>query len=452
MGEVSSMRGVQSQQEPYRWDPVFEKMVVTAACSNPSFYGRIGHMIDPELLKYESSKWAMKAAHVIFKENGQGPSSCTIVIQRLRLWMNDGKLTLERIKKVAALFDAAEDDGIPKMEDLINELRPVIQQRIRDEAVQLGIESFGKKGDLRKVVLLEEKAQRVGIVDTNLGTIMGPASWREVAEMRNIERLPIGISELDSALDGGLQRGGLGIWIGGAGDGKSMALSHTCGFNVCKGGIWAYATLELPRPEILARVKACMTGIPINALKAGEMKAAKAVFKAMHDRVGSLVVREFAPLVTVFEDIEEWIKQIEDHYGQKLSGLFVDYGDKLGARKAGKSKDDESGYTTGRVVFERMRLWAAGEATDDKLKRFCWTASQATRRKDRKKRLDIDDAADSMHKVRVGDLVITLNVKDGEPPEIELFVGKHRTGRNRFALGPYPTAYEIGQIVPIGEV
>lgn len=432
------------EQQPYRFDPVFEKAVVTLACSNARFYGRIGHALDPELFKFESSKLALRAAHTIFKESGRGPSASILVIQRLRSWMQDGKVKIEQVKLVAELFDDAEDTGLPDPDGVINELRPVLQQRIRDEAVQAGIESFGKKGDLSKVVSLEAKAQRVGVVDTSVGTILGPDSWQAVARMREIERLPTGVTELDSMLDGGLQRGGLGMWVGGPGDGKSMALTHTCGFNVAQGAFCVYATLELPTEEVLARIKACMTGIPINALKAGDTKAAEAVFAAMASRMGRLIVQDFTPLATTFEDVEEWIDRCEQHAGRKVDAAFIDYGDKLGARKTGKSKEDESGYSHGRIVFERMRIWAFES------KRFAWTASQGVRRKDRKKRLDVDDTADSMHKPRVADLVVTLNVQDGDgEPSIELFCAKHRTGKSRFKVGPYPCAYEVGQIVPI---
>jgi len=58
-----------------------------------------------------------------------------------------------------------------------------------------------------------------------------------------------------------------------------------------------------------------------------------------------------------------------------------------------------------------------------------------------------------MHKIRVADLVITLNLRDdgGEDPQIILYVAKHRTGKSRVEIGPLPTEYERGRLVPIAE-
>ncbi len=125
---------------------------------------------------------------------------------------------------------------------------------------------------------------------------------------------------------------------------------------------------------------------------------------------------------------------------------MVDYADRVGAKA--KKGEQQSEYLGALSVYEGLRLYAAER------KIFCWTASQASRQKDaRKKRLDLDDVADSMHKIRVADLVITLNVTgdDGTDPMIKLFIAKHRTGRSRVEVGPLPTEFERARICPIME-
>ena len=427
--------------EPYNLDPVFERAVVTLACCNPRFYGRIGEELDPELLKTEPAKLALRAARAIYKDVGHGPDAGVIVIQRLRRMMADGKVTLEAIKEVAEMFDEAEDSGLPSPETVVGEMAPILQRRIRDEAVKVAIDSYGKSGDLSKAVLLEGRASRVGQVDTSVGTVLGPESWAEVASLKDLERMKTGVVELDSVLDGGLQRGGLGVLVGGSGDGKSMGLSHIGAVNLVEGAFVGYATLELPRAEVLARIKANMTQVPINLLKAGEVAEAKRALAKLGPKLGKLVVQDFTPYATTFDDIKEWVERSEDFAGREMDLLIVDYGDKVGVKKA---KDEESGYSQGRVVYEGMRIYAHDR------KKFCWTASQGTRQKDKRKRLDLNDVADSMHKIRVADLVVTLNVKEeGDLLTILLYVAKHRTGRSRVEVGPFPTAYEFGQMVAL---
>lgn len=433
------------REQPYNFDAVFESCVVTLACSNPRFYGRVGVSLDPELMRSESAKHAMRAAHAINKDVGHGPTASVLVIQRLRAWMADGKITLEAIKLVAEMFDAAEDAGLPDVESVVAEVAPLIQQRMRDEAVQEAIDAFGKKRDLSKAVAIELKAARVGTADTSVGTLMGPESWAEVSSLKDIERMPTGIIELDSGLDGGLQRGGLGVVLGAAGDGKSMMLSHTASVNLVAGAFVGYATLELPRPEILARMKANITGIPINLLKAGDTREAQQKFAALAHRMGPCVVQDFTPYATTADDIKEWVERSEEFIGRKMDLLIVDYGDKVGVR-ATKKDGTSSEYTSARIVFESMRIYSFER------KMFTWTASQATRQKDKKKLLDLNDTADSLHKVRVADLVISLNIEEDEEggdKTVRIKVAKHRTGKSKFVVGPLPGAYEVGQVVAL---
>lgn len=432
-----------NKPKPYLFDPSFEKQLVAIACSKPRFYGRVGGQIDPELLKLEPSKLAMRAAKQIADDVGHGPSSTVLVIQRLRRWMADGKVTLEAIKKVAELFDDAEDAGLADEESMVKEIAPLLADRLRDQAVKESIASYGKKGDLSKVIELENKAARIGQVDTSIGTILGPDSFSEVVALKDLQRLPTGIMELDSVLDGGLQVGGLGVAVGGSGDGKSMYLSHVAGVSVWDGLFVGYATLELPRPIVLARIKANMTGVPINAMLAGDVRDAKKLLKRRAGKLGRLIVQDFTPYVTTVEDIKEWVDQCEQQSKRKLDLLIVDYGDKVGVKKT-KGDRDSSEYTSGRVVYEGLRIYANDRKT------FCWTASQASRQKDRKRRLDLNDVADSMHKIRVADLVITLNLKEeGEEQTLTVYVAKHRTGKSRCEVGPLPTEYECGRVCPI---
>lgn len=430
---------------PYSFDAIFEQIVVTLACSSQRFYGRVGHALDPALMKSLPGQHAIQAAHQINADIGHGPAAPVLVIQRLRRWMNDGKITLEAIKDVAELFDNAEDAGLPDEDSVVSELAPILQQRIRDEAVEEAIASYGKHGDLAKVVSLEHRAARIGTVDTSVGTMLGAESFAEVAKFRQIQRLATGILELDSVLDGGLENGGLGVVVGSSGDGKSMFLSHVTGVAVVDSLFVAYATLELPKEVVLARVKANITGVPINVMMGGEISEAQARLEALPS-IGRLVVQYFAPKATTFDDLKIWLDNVESMAGRKIDLLVVDYGDKVGAKA--KKGEQQSEYTGALAVFEAFRHYA------QERKIFCWTASQASRQKDaRKKILDLNDTADSMHKIRVADLVVTLNLEDDgtEEPMVVIYIAKHRTGKSRVKVGPMPTEYERGRICPMME-
>ena len=425
-------------KDAYGLDPTFETVIATMCASRPRFFGRIGYAVDPECLSDDSAKLVMQACQAINKDLGHGPDSTIIVVQRLRSWMSKGRVTIERIREAVDMFDDAEDAGLPSEEAVVVELKPVLQQAMRKEAVRVAIDHHGKQRDLGRVVELEKRATTLGEVDTSIGVIVGDASFDDIDALSKLQRLPSAILELDAELDGGLQRAGLGVVIGASGDGKSMFLSHQAGVSTMQGHFVLYATLELPRPIVQARIIANMTGIPINALLADKplREKAKQMLRDQADRVGMCIVQEFPPQATTVDDVIRWMNECEQFTGQQCTVLITDYGDKFKA----PGKKDTSLYDTGRIVFEALRGIA------DQRKIWSWTGCQGTRQK-KNKILDLNDAADSMHKIRVADLVVTLNC-DGED-EMKFHIAKHRTGRSKRTVGPLPTEFEVGRIAPI---
>lgn len=426
---------------PYNFDPAFERAIVTLACSQKSFFGKIAHELDPALLGTDNTKRALEAAKVIYRELGHGPDSLLIVAQRLRARVHSGAITLEQALETCALFDASIDAGLPSEETVINELRPILQKRMNEAAVRSAIDEFGKGGDLSGAQKLIARSARIGVHDVSLGTKFGDAGFQAIEELRKMERLPTGIDELDLQLDGGLQRGGLGVVIAGSGVGKSQGLSHFGGHALRRSAFVCLATLELPEATQHARLVASVTGIPINEMLFGDMSRAKKRVAGM--QLGRCLVREFSPYSTTIEDLFEWVRLCEEEAEQEIDLLLVDYADLLGAPKT--SKGDQSTYETGRIVYGGLREYA------DRRKKWVWTASQANRSKDSHKRVDASDVADSLHKVRVADLVLTLTPKGDECEELLIYVAKHRTGRSRFQIGPLPTSFECGRLVTIVE-
>ena len=401
--------------------------------------------IKPEMLNSEAAKWAMKAAHAIAKARGRGPDSSVLVIQRLRRWGAEGKLKTDVAHAVNDLFEYAEELGSLSADSAAEELTPILRKQQEQNALMRAIETYKKGGDLTKLAENVTKASRLGQVDISVGTKLGMSSFDDIATMRHLDRLPTGIDDLDLMIDDGLGRGALGVLIGGSGDGKSMALSQIAAYGLMEGLHVAYATLELPEPHVLGRIKAALTGIEISTIMRGKPydKEARKRLQALAPDLGVGLIKEFTPHATTVADIDEWLKNCNETEGRPVDLLVVDYGDKLCAPK------QDSEYNAMRVVYEGLRVLALEG------KFWCWTASQSSRRgnkgKDKKNvRLDLNDVADSMHKVRVADLIVTLNVTETEigGRDIELFVAKNRTGKSRFSVGPMPTEFEIGRIAP----
>ena len=422
--------------DAYGFTPAFEKALVFLMCSRPRFYGRVGHGVDPEALRVPAGKDAVLAAHAIAKDVGHGPESPLLVLQRLRRWQEEGRVTHEQVVAVSDLIDEVEDSAPPSEDGVATEVVPVLKRRLEHGVAQAAFDAVGKKGDMERVEAALHKAKTIGVSDVSLGTKLGGASFQIIEGMKHLERLPTGILELDAMLSGGPSRGQLGMWVGAPGKGKSMCLNQCAAAAALEGMSAAIATLELPEAIWLARLKANILEMPIDSIMNGD-PAAKVKLAAT--TLGPVMVKYFTPMSTTTDDLREWLKQIEEASGRKVDVLIVDYADKMGA-----PIKDKSSYAQMGVVYEGLRTLLVERMI------WGWTASQSQGRKDEKKSkvVDLEHVADSSNKGRVVDLAITLNVDD-DTGEASYFVAKNRTGKSRFTVGPLPLNYAMGMMTPV---
>lgn len=428
--------------EGYRLDGKFEGAVVLYLCTDPRFWSMVGQEIDPDAFSCEGATLASRAARVIQAETGKSPTSVATILQRLMRWVSEGQLKSETVFEVDEYLNTAESENNPTPNEVLGELAPILRRRAEKRAVRTAMETYAKRGDMGEIVDLLQGASRIGASDRDKGSRLDQHSMDHIAKIRNLKRLGFGIEELDKALRGGPARTEQTVVLGGAGDGKSMFLSHAMCAGVRAGASCAYATLELGEPFVFARLIANLTGVETNDILDGhgeELAKQRLVdfMTASETVLGNSYVKQFTAHATTVNDLAAWVDDLEKD-GDKIDVLIVDYGDKLAHTEKGD-------YTGMRQVFEGLRVLG--------VERNMWTltASQATRRADKaggKKLLDLNDGADSQHKVRVADIVITLNANEAAD-EMTFYIAKNRNGKSRETIGPIPTEFECARIAPV---
>lgn len=428
--------------EPYSFDPRFERAVVFTACTRPAFYGSTAYALEVEGLAAPEARLALTAAHAVHAELGRGPDGPVIVLQRLRRMVDGGRVTLQEVQAVDDYFTAAEDDerfALPSEEQLTTELAPLLRRRVEKNIVRAAADTYSKRGDMGALVSLVHEAGRIGRVSISLGTKLGPDMAAEIAAMRHMERLTTGVLELDTVLDGGLPRGSLGVVVADTGGGKSLFLAQVAAAAVLAGLFVVVATLEVPRPVWLARVLSNITGIPVNAILAGELEEALRILSG-YPALGALIVEEFTADATTIHDIEQWCKTLAQREGREPDVVVADYFDKLIPEEKQPSE-----YLACKKVYESGRVCA------QKAKTWWWTASQskgdAGNGKHKKELLGTSDLADSKHKARVADLIVTLNPRS-EGAEVLFHVAKFRHGKAGGSVGPLPHDFACARVAP----
>lgn len=422
-----------SQVEPYNLDPAFERACVYHACATRAFYTKIGHALDAVALRDDTAKLLVAAVHDVVREHKAPPRGTLIVLQRLRRWYQEGKVAQAQIDAAADYLDADTFDP-GDAEALRAELTPVLRKRKERDAVRLALEAGAGNDGFDKVVAQIHAAERLGVQDTDMGVAFGVNALAEIDALRMADKLRTGILDLDGVMDGGLWRGALGVAVAATAGGKSMFLNHQTAVAMIDGLYCAYATLELGRGLVSARVMAALTGVPINAITGGigTDEATKELQRLASRGLGGLDIQFFTAQATTVQDLDTWIDALEQARGRKLDLLAVDYADKLAAPK------EKNEYNAMRVVYEDLRLLAVRRNL------FAWTASQATRGRKDRKRIGTDDMADSINKARIADVVVTLNPR--EPESIEYHVAKHRNSAGNVGTQPIPHEWPFGRM------
>lgn len=428
------------QDAPYNLPKEFERAVAFLACTVPRFLARTAHECRPELLKQPECRLALESAQTILRERGAGPSSSAVVIAHVASRREAGKLTEEDVRSVAGLFDAYDDvDRPPDAEEVEAELVAVLRKRLRFAAAQAAVDEHGAE-DWEQLRSIMQREESLGKGEAGIGIVGTPeAGLAAISRVRGMPKCEFGVAGLDESLNGGVPWGTLTCFMAGPGGAKSMTLSHIASQLSMRNLQVAYATLELPTEQVLSRIYACQTGFTIDEVYSGaDDKAVDMRLRAY--KPTPVVVQDFAPHVTTVEMLIEWEREIERRLGRRVDVLVVDYADKL----TSTGKVDEKGmYQEMRVVYEKMRVHVQAE------RKLGLTASQSRGRDEKKgKVIDLEHTADSMHKARVVDQFITLNLDD-ETREMTFWLAKIRYGEGRKKAGPVPTNFACGQVAPI---
>ncbi len=421
----------------YGFDHNFEEVVAYYCATHRSFWGRIGSALDPSLIADPAAQVVIKACAAIANDTGAGPASGLITIQRLRRWSALGRLTETEVRDASDLLDEVEDAVPPDVDQVISEATPLIIRVVQQQALDTALTQFGAKGDLSSAIQALQGAGRIGQADTSLGISLGNAGFAAIAAANRTILLPTGVTELDTELEGGMPRGSLGVVCAGTGGGKSMFLNHVAAHALSQGRFVCLATLELSEARAMARLKAALLSVPSKDLLSGRDRIAKTRYAKIAGKLGVCFVRYFSPGITTVEDIEAWVTDCEQQVDAPMDVLVCDYADKM---SGGGRKQDENDYKGMLTVYEGLRTMA------ERRDAWAWTASQPRRGWKGQALIDTDDLADSQHKARVTDLLVTGNrsEEDGDV-QIKWFIAKFRDGKSRGIVGPLPQDWAHGR-------
>ncbi len=438
----------------YPITPEVEKLIAYAECSNPRFHEQIGHAIEPERMTAGPVANLVAAAQAIARD-GTPCGKPIYAIQQMRTQVHKGKITMEDLGEASDLLDAVEDaGGVSDLDGLIAVTLPAVQGVAYMAAVEQTVKEMGHGVSPGEAAERFEAIAQLGISRVSMGSGL---SWDDTAAIAADavstvrDPLPTGITELDIILGGGAERASLGVVLGGPGDGKSLFLCHVATEAILEGRSVGYVTLELSEAAIKQRIRcnlvdmtaAEMAANPLEAQRRWQIMDALCKSAASSSALGSFHVVYMTPKVGSINQMKSWLEDIDRQWGATPEVLIVDYADKMTA-KVPKGNEGSSYVEQGKVYDQLRSLVVDRDG-------WGWTASQTTGREGRKKKVDIEDMADSMEKARIADTVIAISrtQDDCDGGFTRFRLPKRRNGRAHEEVGPLSMDPERGRIVQV---
>jgi replicative DNA helicase len=237
-------------------------------------------------------------------------------------------------------------------------------------------------------------------------------------------RIPTNIEPLDEILRGGLEKGELGILVAEPKKGKSIGLVHMgAAALMMRRGRVAHFVLEGTTEQAVLRYQTRLTEIMYRDLESDTMTPAQrrklqGLATRYTNRLDLIPMNQNWSYTAL--DVESKIKELK-RAGREPDLVIIDYGDLL---KHHEPTDNARMEQT--EVFRALKRIAMMQSV------AVWTASQARRPADNDKEyiLRARDIAECFEKVRIADLVCTLNQTQRE----------RRHGIMRFCVDIYRSA------------
>jgi replicative DNA helicase len=427
-----------SPVEKYKFDGFFQTKIAALTCRDPQFVARTDGLIKPEYLESQGEAILVNMALRYFERYKRLPADASIYGTLIREEFTAKTLTKEQALLSGSTLKGLFGMDIADRDYVIEQVATFARHQAVAQAMHQAINSLDKK-DFTKIEKVMKDALSVGAhidynvydYDENLDLRLGDRLDR-LAGKRPPEGITTGVLALDELLyHKGWGRRELSVIMGAAKRGKSTALidfginARAAGHNVL------YVTLELAAKIIGDRMDANISEIAmmdlvnsahtvndkvrafLDSLKPNA-QGGKTVFKIHEFPAGSFTVRDLRRLIERYKA-----------RGIIFDLVIVDYADIMAPERYTDSATENS-----KNVYVNLRGFAMEENF------ALLTATQTNRGGATKAVAKMEDVAEDFNKVRIADIIISINATDEEiaAKQARLFFAASRNQQGGFSL------------------
>ena len=231
---------------------------------------------------------------------------------------------------------------------------------------------------------------------------------------------------LNEGLEGGLAHKEMAMVVAPPGVGKSLFLANQATRSVLDGHNVLYISLEMAEDRVAQRMDSIFTRIKQKELagRVDDIQDRLGIISEQWESRGRLMIKEFPTKRLSITGLRAYLNQLQNYEDFVPDVLVIDY---LELMRTEKDMAEYQGQ-------ERLAQELRGIASEYGI--LVWTATQ-TNREGKKVNIITDaELADSYGKIRVCDLVFSINQTEQEfdQGEARLYLMKSRNGRARYIV------------------
>jgi KaiC/GvpD/RAD55 family RecA-like ATPase len=295
---------------------------------------------------------------------------------------------------------------IKNLEIDLDEIKKLLEEFIKAQSLRklfLEMTDDFNAGNYSKIEKYIRELAMLSKLDEESNQIFYSKSFEKKIEVK--EKISTGFQTLDEWLDGGIEKGELGIFLGQAAVGKSLMLINLIPKSLGEGKNILYLTFEISKEHIKQRLDSLLADLSIRQVRnQGENLKPFILSKVK----GELVIREYAPFSVSVFGIKGCLEELKILYNLDIDLLLVD--SLVHIRPSIVVEEDWR--NVGSIVNELRGL-----ARENGL--AVWTVAHVTRNAFFED-FEASDTARSIELVNAADLIFGLVVKKGDSGVIYL--------------------------------
>lgn len=412
----------------YDFDSGFQERIVALMLRDTGFAQLTEGLIKPEYFENTALGALVLIANRYFDKYKKAPGDKTILSKLLKDAKDAKLLPAELLPSVVSAVRHLFTVDISDREYVADCCATFARHQAVSAAILESVDLVAK-GDFDTINQRMRKA-----LDTGVSVMSSGYDYAEQVAARSQDRKdraagirpPTGITTGFPALDDYLYHKGWGrremsVLMGGPKAGKSMAMISFAVNAIAHGYKTLYVTLEVASNIIAERIDANISDRCMFELQDHVFEVENKVREFMA-RAAPLKIHEFPSGTMKVADLRRLVEQYKAQ-GMTFDFVIIDYADLMAPERYTDNIQENS-----KSIYVNLRGLAMQEGF------ALLTATQTNREGAKKAVATMTDVAEDLNKIRIADVVISINRVDGMPGVAKLFFAASRNQRSGFSI------------------